>query len=631
MLQLIRSKASSWVIKILFVVLVVSFGIWGIGDILRTGTPEATVAHVGGEKITAEAFQREYQQQLKRTAAAFGNQFSPELAKQLGLPAQVLDQMVNQALFSELATRMGLRAPDDVLTQILATVPMFKDEQGQFDRNRFAAYLQQLGMSEDGYIETLRRNLLINQIYGAIAAGANPPQQLVDAVYGYRNEKRITDSVLITNASIPLPPAPDDATLEKYLKEHADQYQAPEYRKLTILRLRPEALAAGIKITDDQVTQYFNAHKDDYAVPEKRAFLIFSLPDEAAAKAAADEIAKGGDFAAIAKKATGQDPANTGLVARNGLLPEMAQPAFSAADGAVVGPVKTVLGWQVAKVTKIVPGKPAVLADIHDQIAKQLAAQQASDDIVSLANKLDDTLAGGASLEDAAKTLGVPIQSVADVARSGEAPDGKPIADLVSTPQLLPTAFATDTGQTSSVTEDGTGGYFILRVDQITPPALRPLDQVRTKLIADWQADQRDKAAAEKAKQIMDRVKAGEDLKTVAQSMGLTVKRSLAFTRAQGDPIADIPASLAALVFDLKKGEAATAPNEQPANPGHVVAVLVDVQQANPGSDPTAVKQLTAEIGQSLGDDLLAQFRKALESQTPVTTDMKAVDSLIGT
>ncbi|HEX7198199.1 MAG TPA: hypothetical protein VF213_01910, partial [Dongiaceae bacterium] len=69
----------------------------------------------------------------------------------------------------------------------------------------------------------------------------------------------------------------------------------------------------------------------------------------------------------------------------------------------------------------------------------------------------------------------------------------------------------------------------------------------------------------------------------------------------------------------------------QPANPGHVVAVLVDVQQANPGSDPTAVKQLTAEIGQSLGDDLLAQFRKALESQTPVTTDMKAVDSLIGT
>jgi peptidyl-prolyl cis-trans isomerase D len=630
MLQLIRSKASSWVIKILFIVLVVSFGIWGIGDILRTKTSETTVAHVGDQTITADAFQREYQQQLKRTAAAFGNQFSPELAKQLGLPGQVLDQMVSQALFSELAGRMGLRAPDDVLTQILATVPMFKNEQGQFDRNRFAAYLQQLGMSEEGYIETLRRNLLINQIYGAIAAGANPPAQLVDAIYGYRNEKRSADTVLIADASIPQPPAPDDGALEAYLKEHADRYQAPEYRKLTILRLRPEALAAGIKISDDQITQYFNAHRDDYAVPEKRDFLIFALPEEAAAKAAADEIAKGGDFAAVAKKAAGQDPADTGLVAKNGLLPEMAQPAFAAAEGAVAGPVKTVLGWQIAKVTRIVPGKPAVLADVRDKIAKQLAAQQASDEIVSLANKLDDTLAGGASLEEAAKTLGVPIQSVADVARNGEAPDGKPIGDLVGTPQLLPAAFSTDTGQTSSVTEDGTGGYFILRVDQVTPPALRPLDQVRAKLVADWQADARDKAAAEKAKQIMDRVKAGEDLKTVAQSMGLSVKRSLAFTRGQGDPIADIPASLAALIFDLKKGEAATSPNEQPANPGHVVAVLVDIEPANPGSDPAAVKTLTAEIGQSLGDDLLAQFRKALESETPVRTDMKAVDSLIG-
>jgi peptidyl-prolyl cis-trans isomerase D len=630
MLQLIRSKASSWVIKILFVVLVVSFGIWGIGDILRTKTTEVTVAHVGDQTITAEAFQREYQQQYKRTAAAFGNQFSADLARQLGLPAQVLDQMVSQALFAELANRLGLRAPDDVLTSILATIPAFKNEQGQFDRARFGAYLQQLGMSEDGYIETLRRQLLISQIYGAVAAGANPPQQLVDAIYGYRNEKRIADTVLVSSASMPAPPTPDDATLERYLKEHADRFQAPEYRKLTILRLRPETLATGIKISDDEITQYFNSHKDDFGTPETRHFLIFALPTEAAAKAAADEIARGGDFAAVAKKASGQDAADSGLVGPNGLLPEMAHPAFAAANGAVVGPVRTVLGWQIAKVTKIVPGKPAVLADVRDKIAKQLATQQAAGAIDSLANKLDDTLAGGASLEEAAKTLGLPIENVADVARNGEAPDGKPIGDLIGTPQLLPTAFATETGQLSSVTEDGTGGYFILRVDQVTPPALRSLDQVKAKLLADWQADARDKAAADKAKQIMDRVKAGEDLKTVAQSMGLTVKRSLAFSRSQGDPIADIPASLAGLIFDLKKGEAATSPNEQAANPGHVVAVLVEIQPANPATDPTGVKQLTAEIGQSMGDDLLAQFRKALEQESPVTTDMKAVDSLTG-
>jgi peptidyl-prolyl cis-trans isomerase D len=629
MLQLIRSKASSWVVKILFILLVLSFGVWGIGDILRTKTAEVTVAHVGGQAITAEAFQREYQQQQKQLAASMGNQFSPELAKQLGLPGQVLDRMVSQALFSDLANRMGLRAADDVLTSILATVPMFKNEQGQFDRNRFLAYVQQSGMTEEGYIENLRHNLIINQIYGAVAAGANPPRQLVDAIYGYRNEKRIADTVLIADASIPAPAAPDDATLEKFLKDHADRFQAPEYRKLAILRLRPETLAAGIKISDGDVTQYFNAHKDELGIPEKREFLIFAVPDEAAAKAAAAEIAKGGDFSAVALKTVGQQPADTGLVTKTGLLPEIAGPAFAAADGAVVGPVKTVLGWQLAKVAKIEPGKPAVLAEVHDQIAKQLASRQASDQLIEVANQLDDALAGGASLEEAAKKLGLPLETVADVARNGEGLDGKPIADLIGTPQLLPVAFATDPGQTSSQTDDGANGYFILRVDQVTPPALRPLDQVKAKVLADWQAEARDKAAADKAKQIMDRVKAGEDLKTVAQSFGLSVKRSLPFTRDQGDLLADVPPSLASLLFGLKKGEAATAPNDQAANPGQVVAVLVDIQPANPATDPAGTKALTAEIGQTMGDDLLAQFRKALESETPVTTDMKAVDSLI--
>ncbi len=628
MLQFIRSKASSWVVKILFIVLVVSFGIWGIGDILRTKTGETDVAVVGGHKITAETFQREYQQQLKRMNQALGNRFNPELAKQMGMPGQVLDQMVGQALFADLAMRLGLRAPDDVLTGILMTVPFFQNAQGQFDRSRFQAYLQQLGLSEDAYVENLRRDLLLNQIYGAVAAGAHPPRQLVDAVYDYRNEKRIADTILISDASMGTPPAPDEATLAKYHKDHADKYMAPEYRRLTILRLRPEALAAGIKVSDDQIAQYFNAHKDDFGTPEKREFLTFTLPDEKAAKAAAEEIAKGGDFAAVGKKATGQDVADTGLVARNGLLPEMAGPAFGAASGAVIGPVKTVLGWQLAKLTRIEPGKPAELDQVKDKVAKLLASRQAADQLVELANQLDDTLAGGASLEDAAKKLGLKVESIADVARNGEAPDGKPIGDLIGTPQLLPTAFSTEAGQTSSLVDDGANGYFILRVDQVTPPALRPLDQIKDKVLADWQADARDKMAADKAKQVLDRLKSGEALKTIAQSLGLAVKTSKPFTRDAGDPADDVPPSLAALIFDLKKGEAATAPSDVPANPGRIVAVLTEIEPANPAGDAAGVKALTKEIGQTLGDDLLAQFRKALEKETPVRTDPKAVDSL---
>ena len=44
MLTALRSKASSWIIKILFLILISSFGIWGVGDMLRQGGSEPAVA-----------------------------------------------------------------------------------------------------------------------------------------------------------------------------------------------------------------------------------------------------------------------------------------------------------------------------------------------------------------------------------------------------------------------------------------------------------------------------------------------------------------------------------------------------------------------------------------------------------
>ena len=270
MLQLIRSKASSWVFKILFIVLVLSFGVWGIGDILRTKTEEVTVAHVGGQAITAEAFQREYQQQQKQLAASMGNQFSPELAKQLGLPGQVLDRMVSQALFSDLANRMGLRAPDDVLTSILATVPMFKNEQGQFDRNRFLAYVQQSGMTEEGYIENLRHNLIINQIYGAVAAGANPPKQSgrCDLRLPQREAHRRYGPRRRCQHPGPAGTRRRDAG-EISEGSRGSLTRRPNTASSRSSGCGPRRWPPASRVSDGEITEYFNAHKDEFAHSRK--------------------------------------------------------------------------------------------------------------------------------------------------------------------------------------------------------------------------------------------------------------------------------------------------------------------------------------------------------------------------
>jgi peptidyl-prolyl cis-trans isomerase D len=618
MLQFIRSKASSWFIKVLFFALIAAFGLWGINDVFRGQPGDPVVAKVGSTKITLGEYRSEYQRQLKRMAGALGPQFTDELAKQMGLPQQVLNQMVGRALFTSLGTSLGLRAPDDVLRHALETTPAFLNEAGQFDRQRFSRALDSAGMNETAYLAGLGGQFVANEIYESIGASATAPMAMVDAIYDYRAEKRVADTLLIADASVANISAPDLASLVKFHKDHADRYQAPEYRKLTIARIR---------ISDDQIAKEYAAHPERYAAFGKRQFLTFTLPDEATAKKAASEIAAGGDFAAVAKKATGADPIDTGMIDKAQMLPEMAGPAYAATAGSVVGPVRTALGWQIVKVVKAEPNRPRALDEVRNEIARALAQGESAGDLVNVANQLDDTLAGGASLEDAARKLGLQIETIPAVSRDGLDASGKPIGELIGTPQLLSTAFSTDVDQLSSQLPDGAGGYFIVRVDQVTPASLRPLDQVKDKVLADWQAEARDKAAADQATKIVDRIKMGEDLKTIAQSRGVALKYSSAFTRDAGDEANDVPPSLASLLFTVKRGQAATAPNDSAANPGHVVAVVAEILPANPATDAEGVKKLADELSQTLDQDLLSQFRKALESQIAVTIEPKAAEA----
>src|SRR5260221_4980481 len=119
MLTALRSKASSWVIKILFLVLISSFGIWGIGDMLRQGGSEPAVAEIGAVRITVPQFMKEFHDQVNRLQPRFGGKLDNDLARQFVLPKIVLDQMVGNTLFDVEAERLHLVMPDAVIQQMI--------------------------------------------------------------------------------------------------------------------------------------------------------------------------------------------------------------------------------------------------------------------------------------------------------------------------------------------------------------------------------------------------------------------------------------------------------------------------------------------------------------------------------
>ncbi len=627
MLMKFRSKAAYLTIRLLFVVLIGAFGAWGIGDVFRLGTGQNVVATIGPVKIAGEDFLREYRTEVKRMEAVFGSALEPEALRQLGIPERVLDQMITRVVFEIAVGRLDMAVSDEVVRRAIETDKTFFNNLGQFDRNRFQALLYQGNLSEEGYVALLRQDISRQQMLTAVAAGSLAPTTLVQSIHRFRGERRIADTILISTDSTALPAVPDETTLAAFHEEHAERYQSPEYRSLTVARLSPDDIVAEMTVSEDELRAEMDSRQGEFDTPERRELEQIVLGDEASARAAASRLAAGAAFEDVAREATGAAPVPLGAVDRNeiaSVVPELADPAFATPEGQSSAPVESKLGWHILKVVKIEPAIRPGVAEIRDKIALDLKQQRAVDSMIGIANQFDDALAGGSALETAAQALSLKVDKVAAVDAAGKTPDGMDVMGLAGSPTVLRLVASLGAGETSQLTETPEGGYIALSVDAISPPAPRPLAELRDRVIADWQAAERDKAAGAAAAAAAAEVDGGADLAAVAARLGVAVKTSEPFARGAGDPGAGIDAALAAELFEAATGKAVAGTAEG----GHVVAVLKEIRPAAPG-DAGGVADIEKGIKEGIAVDLLAQFSAALRQQIEISIDRSVLDGLI--
>ena len=323
-----RNFVVKTVTYILFGLLIAAFATWGIGDIFRGGGRVQSVADVGDTQILQQDFARSLSREINRISARFGGQLDMEQARALGIVDQVLGQMIGRTLFELKAADMGMLVTDEQVRQRIWQEPAFQNKKGEFDDNLFVQTLQISGLSEEEYVETLRRDILRQQIAGAISDAVAAPRQLADALYRYREERRIAEIIVVPNDSITGLPEPDDAALQAFHKEFSENFMAPEYRSVSLVQIRAKDLAGEAAVSDSGVRDEFDIRKDDFVTPERRAIEQILLPDEAAAKDVLARMKDGVNFAAAAQEFTGEPPVDLGVVEHEDLPAELAAAAF---------------------------------------------------------------------------------------------------------------------------------------------------------------------------------------------------------------------------------------------------------------------------------------------------------------
>ncbi len=612
MLTSLRKSAASWLAKLLFALLILSFAAWGIGDYLAPEVDDA-VARVGESEIPAEEFRRDYARRLNGLRRQFGAHFSPELAAQFGLAEEVLDAVVRRQLVELEAGRLGLVVGDDQVSNAILMDTSFHGALGAFDRALFERLLLANGLSEGQFVALMRRDIQRRQIDRSVERNAAAPRAMAEALFRHRNEKRVA-TVIRVPKDAEIAEEPGEAALRDYLEANKDAFMAPAYRAVTAIVLDPDQWLDRVETDPLEVREIYDARIEDFTIPEVRTVRQMLFDDETQARDAAARLRTGADFAAAAGE-LGVTVSDLGSVSRDQLPePSLADAAFGLeAPGPVEEPVNTVLGWHVLTVDAIEPGSVTPFEDLEEGLRREIARERAIELLAEVATDLDDQLGGGASFEEAAGALDLtllelPAVDASGLDRKGEQPDGLPAGRA-----FLRTAFSTPVGEDSLVLDLEDGGHFVLRVEGETPVALRSFEDARDDLAEAWRADRIDEAAKARAEALARELREGRAPSAVAGDLAL--RTSKAIMRTESDREAGLAGEAVASVFAADKGEVVVAE----AQGSYAVAVVDTIEP--PAHDEEAIEGIREELSAGMAVDVVRQYHQALEDRFGVTVN----------
>ncbi|RAU22406.1 parvulin peptidyl-prolyl isomerase [Paramagnetospirillum kuznetsovii] len=615
MLDVFRKASKTWVVKLLFALLTLSFVAWGVGDVIRGGGGRGPAIEVGKTAISAGEVVTEFKREVERLQPLFGGKLTAEEARKMGIMDRTIDSLIARTLVDEAGRSLGLAANDETILRRIASNPAFRNASGQFDRDTFRSRLSRVGYSEDSFMRSERVGMIRNQMAESVAAGIAAPTAMVDPLLLWREERRIAETMIVRDDSVPLPAAPEPAVLDAYYKDNTARFMAPEYRALTVLLLRPADVSGGVEVDEMMVREAYQQRQEEFNTPERRHVTQIVLESQSAVAKAADMVTAGQGLDAIAKALDSQI-IDLGSVEKRDLPDGLAEAVYRLPAGATSQPIKTELGWHVVKVDQIQPGRLRPWTEVKGQLEQDLRRERALDGLSELANKVEDALGGGASLEEAAQRFNLKLTKFPVVDAQGRGINGKPVADLPKSDQFLDVAFHTDQSTESPLTEVPNNGYFLLRVDGVTAPAPRPLADIKAEVQANWQAERRHEQARAKADKLVERLRAGDSMTAVAQAAGLKVETSKPFSRESTEGTI-LPPPLAAELFRAQTGGVALGTLQA----GTLVARLAKIVQFDPKANQAVTEAARRRVSQAVAGDITDQYIAALNVTFGVKVD----------
>lgn len=620
MLNTFRTFSHGIGAKILLAVLVVAFAIWGVGDFTGKPKQNAAVATVGSASIHYKDFQQALRAEIEQMRQMMGDRYSPELLQAMQPERRVIQSMTQKLLLKQEAKELGIVPSDADVAQYIRTIPAFQNSKGKLDKDAFAAFLRNRNLSEKAYVDSVRDEIASRLLIETIASGAVKPFDIAaETLAAAKEEQRMAMIYAFTDAVVGTIAPPAKEALDAFYEQHKSEFSIPEMRRASYVVLRPEDAHAEVKITEDDLLASYKERIDEFKRPERRLVDQLLYTGEADAKAASTLLKAGKSFEQVAATTaiTNKGNLSLGKIERSGVLEAAADAVFTAEAGQVTAPIQSPFGWHIFRVKEVVASGVAPLADVRATIERDLKQRLLDEQQNRLSNTLEDALAGGATLAEAARELGLKVQQAGPFTAQGKTPDGNE-AKLPQLDNFLKTVFSTEEKTASLLTRSAGGAFYVVFVDAVIHERAQPLDDVRGAVVAAWQKQERADAFNKMAQDIAAKMSDKNTRSALIAKHGLKLVYSGAIKRST-DKVGGmaLPATLVEDIFSRAPGDStpASASGNQ-----YMVAVAGDrVKDAAPGKDALAAARTAMQ--NDMQNERLMEYLLYLESKHPVSVN----------
>lgn len=615
MLVQFRKYTNNFLVKLLMALLVASFLIWGIGDVIRSASKDYVAVVDGDQYISVSDFIDAKKKQLQQLRSVYPN-ITPEQIKSLNLNGVIMSQLISNKLLEVEANNLGILVDDSIVLDLITKNPAFFDDKGKFSAENFKKVLAYNGIPESDYVAQIKRELATKMLVDSVQISVNPSDQLVSAVNIYNNQIAEIDLYTVDMAKLEVK-APDEQEIENYYKANLDKFSTNEYRDLEYLTISPQTYKSKVQISEQELQEELNNALSQNVDGKLYDYYDVIFDTKEKAQNALDKLQAGGDFVKIVTEITGDDPKNFLVKSQKTIeaSPEVAKMLSQLKIGQNSALINSDLGYHIIKLVKISEQKRDQ-EKLKSEVKAHLIDQKIEEVMYNDVKTLEDELSSGKTMAEVAKQFGLTVNKIQMIDENGFGKDGKLNDAKPSYMNFLIEAFKQPENQPSDLLniDESSPGYYVVSVAKIYPKQQLPLTQVKSKIIADLVMEKKKAKASDIIAQALVKLDSYEKQSDDITKTSLKINRPVDSASLDSNSI--IPKDTQIAIFELKPDGHTSAFVTTKGD--YAFAVQKSISRGADKMSPQEMKGLKEGIAYNLTSGLLPEYLRYLEQKYKV-------------